>query len=237
MARQNKQEAPSFARYRGGLYELASAVFSDAPSAGELEQLVDAAHETAGAPCARASERALLDGLASYADADFERVRVRVASEYAELFVGPRPPLAPYYESVYLGYPSRLFTEQTEQVREFYARHGFAIEGGRKVPEDSLYFELSFMKELCAREADAVARGDSESAQGCLATQRRFLVEHVGAWSGLFAQRVEKAAVSGFYQLWAGFVHAFVREDIEFLSELLKTERLSDQGDLHTVRE
>ena len=235
MSGQNGQEKLSSARYRCGLYEIASAMFADAPSADALKQIADVASSAAGTVCERASERKLLGGLASYAGSDFDELRVRVASEYAELFVGPRPPLAPYYESVYLGYPNRLFTEQTEQVRKFYAQHGFETENGRKVPDDGLYFELSFMKELCSCEADAVERADCGAVEKLQAAQRDFLVEHLGAWSGLFAQRIGQAAVSAFYLLWAEFVHAFVQEDIEFLNDLLKPENLSDQGDLHTV--
>ena len=60
MSGQNEQEAPSLARYRGGLYELASAIFADAPSVDELKRLADAASEAAGVVCARASEHELL---------------------------------------------------------------------------------------------------------------------------------------------------------------------------------
>ena len=48
---------------------------------------------------------AFLKELGQSEDGDLRRT---IASEYAELFVGPRPPLAPLYESVYLGSPSRL---------------------------------------------------------------------------------------------------------------------------------
>ena len=200
-------------RYRQAIYRNLSALFLDAPSAETLDELIQAACAVVEEDARRASEADFYAYLRKLAGRDLEELRVQVASEYAELFVGPRPPLAPLYESVYLGSPNRLFTEQTMSVRRFYERCGLAVVKDGKVPDDHVAYELELMATLVSREADAIEAGRPAVVLELQRLQREFLVVHLGGWLGLFAARVAEAPCAGFYGALARFARDFVTED------------------------
>jgi len=200
-------------RYRQAIYRNLAALFTDAPSADALGELIQAACAIQVEDVRRVSEAGFYAYLRTLEGYNLEELRVRVASEYAELFVGPRPPLAPLYESVYLGSPSRLFTEQTMSVRRFYERCGLTVVKDGKVPDDHVAYELELMATLTGREADAVEAGRSVAVLEQQRLQREFLVVHLGGWLGLFAARIAEAPCAGFYGALARFARDFATED------------------------
>jgi len=209
--------------WRAATYRNLSALFADAPSVDALEALIGAAEAIDAEDVRSASEAgfyAYLRTLRKRGDAGLRRA---VASEYAELFVGPRPPLAPLYESVYLGSPSRLFTEQTMSVRRFYERCGLAVVKDGKVPDDHIAYELELMSELAQRAAQALEAGRIEGALDLARTQREFLVVHLGGWAGLFASRIAEAPCADFYAALSCFVQGFVREDDAYLGQAISS--------------
>ena len=220
MVEQNENdplERADHARWRAGLYRSASASFQREPTDEELAVLVGAAGAgVASGAWTFSCERDLLEHLASY-DVVGARLGTRVRTEYAELFVGPRPPLAPLYESLYVGSPRRLCTDVTRHVREAYERCGLRAEACAHVPDDHIGYELEFMAVLCERQADAAVAGCFEEEKACLSHQARFLVEHLAVWTTPFRERVERAACGDYYRAWARFVDAFVAEDARWL--------------------
>ena len=211
------QAAADFARYRAGIYQLASSVFTfDATEEG-LSRQIEAACSADEESCVRECEAVLFSYLRGLADADLGALRKKVASEYAELFVGPRAPLAPYYESIYLGANPRLFADVTMRVRAAYKEQGFEVDRRNHVPDDHIGYELAFMGEMCLREAVAHESGDAEAATASQIAQSNFLSIHLGVWAGFFANRVAAAWCAEYYEAWARFVEAFVNDDLEFL--------------------
>lgn len=211
-------EAAEFARYRAEIYRLASSVFMYDVTEEGLATQIDVALAVDEDSCVRLCEVALFDHLRTYADYDVTKLRTQVASEYAELFVGPRKPLAPYYESIYLGISPRLFADVTMRVRDSYREQGFEVDKISHVPDDHIAYELAFMSEMCAREADALDGGDWVRAVECQVAQCNFLAIHLGAWAGFFADRVEAAEIADYYAAWARFVERFVEDDKAFLA-------------------
>ena len=209
-------------RYREAMYRNLSALFADAPSAEELSALVEAAQAVEIEDVRRASEAGFYAYLRELSGRDPEELRVEVASEYAELFVGPRPPLAPLYESVYLGFPNRLFTEQTMSVRRFYERCGLAVVKDGKVPDDHLAYELELMATLAAREAEAIEAGRPAVVLEVQRLQREFLVVHLTGWLGSFAARISEAPCAGFYSALACFARDFTVEDDAVLGSSIR---------------
>lgn len=207
------------ARWRAALYQLASRAFLEEPSDEELAGMIESSRQAVAAgegwslPC----EKDLLAHLAALDPSD-EALGTQVRSEYAELFVGPRPPLAPLYESLYVGHPRRLLTEATRKVRDTYERCGLTVERRNRIPDDHLGFELEFMARLCEREADALESGNTEAAQECHDEQARFLRDHLGVWAGPFCEKVQ-AAPGAYYRGWAAFVRDFVAEEAETMAE------------------
>lgn len=231
-ALENLPECAEEARWRSAIYRNLSALFADAPSADALGELIAAACSVEVEDVRRASEAEFYAYLRNLAGRDTDELRVTVASEYAELFVGPRPPLAPYYESVYLGYPNRLFTEQTMSVRRFYERCGLAVVKDGKVPDDHIAYELELMAELAEREACALDAGHVDRALDLERLQREFLVVHLGGWAMPFASRVAEAPCADFYAALAKFAQGFVGEDDAFLGEaVLSLELHGSAGD------
>lgn len=213
----DREAAADFARYRSEIYRLASAVFTEDITAQMLLSQAQAAAEAREDSFVRDCERDLFGYLKGLPVADIEALRSKVATEYAELFVGPRSPLAPYYESIYLGANPRLFADVTMRVREAYREQGFQVEKRNKVPDDHIGYELAFMAELCDREARAHLAGEGEEALASQIAQSNFLSLHLGVWVGFFADRVCAAWCADYYAAWARFVEAFVADDIEFL--------------------
>lgn len=214
------EERAQYASLRASLYLAASAAFADAPDAQTLSSLIETACAVSPDECSSEAEAALFGHLRGYAGEDVGRLRTRVASEYAELFVGPRPPLAPYYESMYLGHPRRLFTQQTADVRDCYEREGLAVTRRNRVPDDHIAYELEFMGRLCEREAGELFAGDDVSAAGTVDAERLFLKRHLAAWTAPFARRVCDAGASDYYAAWARYVEALVADDLAELETL-----------------
>lgn len=210
--------ARDYARYRAEIYTLASSVFTYDVTEEGLAHQVEAARTADGESCVRACEARLFEHLRGYAGADLKELRRTIATEYAELFVGPRKPLAPYYESIYLGANPRLFADVTMRVREAYRDQGFEVDRYAQVPDDHIGYELAFMGEMCMREAAAHEAGDRRAAIDCQVVQCNFLSLHLGVWAGFFADRVQAAWCADYYAAWARFVEEFVADDREFLA-------------------
>lgn len=213
--------------YRGALYGAAAQAFREEPSNEGLAAIVQMAVSAlaegfpvgAEALVGQAAEERLMRTLAAYAPrlASDPRLGTSVRSEYAELFLGPRPALAPYYESLYVGYPKRLFTQVTRAVRAEYERAGLAVEKRNSVPDDHLAYELEFMARLCLLQAAALQQGNEEESSRLYLVQRGFMERHLGVWTQPFLQRIEAAPCADYYRAWTRFVNDFVLEDLCFL--------------------
>lgn len=211
------------ATYRSAIYRNLSALFADAPSAEALESLIEAADAMEAKYAHRESEESFYRYLRNLGKRAVGDLRTAVASEYAELFVGPRPPLAPLYESVYLGFPNRLFTEQTMSVRRFYERCGLEVVKDGKVPDDHLAYELELMAVLAEREAQALENGNESAAYDLQQVQREFIVVHLGGWTKPFATRIAEADCFGFYAALSRFLDSFVAEEDAYLGASLRS--------------
>ena len=222
-------------RYREAIYRNLSALFADAPSAETLGELIEAAQAVEIENVRRVSEAEFYAYLRKLSGRDLEELRVEVASEYAELFVGPRPPLAPLYESIYLGSPRRLFTEQTMSVRRFYERCGLSVLKDGKVPDDHVAYELELMAKLTEREAEGVEAGRPAVVLEQQRLQREFLVVHLGGWLGPFAACIAEAPCAGFYAALARFACDFAIEDDAMLGSSIR--ELENLGVTHSASE
>ncbi len=211
-------QAEGFARYRADIYRLASSVFMYDVTEQGLQAQIDAACNADESSCVRACEAELFAHLRRYDGCNLPELRTRIATEYAELFVGPRKPLAPYYESIYLGANPRLFADVTMRVREVYRENGFEVDKLAHVPDDHIAYELAFMAELCEREAREHAAHNREAAIAYQVAQCNFLAVHLGTWAGFFADRVCAAPIADYYAAWSRFVERFVADDQEFLA-------------------
>ena len=215
-----RRSALDFTSVRLQVYRLLAALFQDAPSVDMLQQLVQVAQAQMENAVDTASPEAKFYAYMAGLDMkDPEATRRDIASEYGELFVGPRPPLAPLYESIYIGFPNRLFTDQTLKVRSAYERNGLTVVKSRKVPDDHIGYEFEFMAEMVARQIEALNDDNEANIKALEAEQRKFLADHLALWTGKFAARIHENYGEGFYSALAVFADDFVMNDLEYLME------------------
>lgn len=231
-------ERAQSARMRGEVYRTLSAVFQTEPTDDALKATIDAFVEAdQDASSLSEADAALSAALVVLADSKDEDLGKKIRSEYAALFIGPRPPLAHPYESVYVGPQSRLFSDVTIEVRDYYATFGYKMpeDKAHRVPDDHISYELIFLAELCEREAGLLLAGKLHEAREVLSGQMGFLAGHLGKWVDEFAKRCSIAGGSGYYEAWAIYMAAFLHSDLDYLKEIADEQRLSDAGKmLHT---
>ena len=148
----------------------------------------------------------------------------KLQTEYTRLFVGPASLPAPPWESVYLCGENLIFQESTLAVRAAYRAAGYQAAGYPHEADDHLATELDFMASLAERASAAYEEGDEESVQVLLASQLRFLEEHLCVWTGPFATRLEERAgaeTSAFYLGFARLCAAVCAADKALLASLL----------------
>lgn len=159
-------------------YRFLARVFHEQPSAAFINRLVaddlfaqwpldDDTEDTRSGVCMMRAFCAVWDA----------QMLPDLESDFNRLFVGPRHPLAPPWESYYLSRDHLLFQEQTLAVRQIYRRFGLETSSPGSVPDDSLGLELAFMAELCARRCAAPGQDEIREAQ------QGFLDSHLLLWA------------------------------------------------------
>jgi TorA maturation chaperone TorD/Pyruvate/2-oxoacid:ferredoxin oxidoreductase delta subunit len=138
-----------------------------------------------------------------------------LARTYDRLFVGPLPPLAHPYESVYRTLEGRLMGEVTMQVIQAYAEAGVVLADGFRDLPDHVAVELEFMAYLAGEEAAARTGGDEALVVTHLSRQAAFLRDHLTRWIPHFCHRVTEADPDGYYAQAAVTLAAFIVYDLD----------------------
>jgi TorA maturation chaperone TorD len=132
-------------------------------------------------------------GLEKYPHAEQFEQR-QMCYEFNRLFVGPAPPVAPPYESVYLS-PNRLvMQEQTVAVRRMYQSENLMATDQGTIPDDFIATELEFAAYLLYRSSQAYSEGDAWQGDQNLSSYNSFRQEHLRSWLQLFAASVSQNA-------------------------------------------
>lgn len=137
--------------------------------------------------------------------------RARVESDYGRI-IGHTPRAGvPPYESEWLGAAGELLqVHQMADVAAFYKAFALELDGQCDERVDHVAVELAFLQFLCAKEAWAGARDDSELARSAREGQRAFLGEHVAPWTPAFCRRMGSCGRDGFYEALADFASAWI---------------------------
>jgi TorA maturation chaperone TorD len=106
-----------------------------------------------------------------------------VEYEFNRLFVGPAPPAAPPYASVYLENEPRLMAESTLRVRHFYQMLGRVSPWQDTLPDDHLSLEL----DVCVVLRESLLKGCDQELNGLYAY---FMDEHLALWVPAFIEKV-----------------------------------------------
>lgn len=99
----------------------------------------------------------------------------------------------------------------------FYEAFGFRIAEGMKEFPDHIAVELEFMSLLLLKAAHAGAESMEEARALSEDAAVKFLADHLAAWGGAFAERVEVATADRFYRFAARLLKGFLDAECCFL--------------------
>lgn len=202
-------------------YRFLARAFRTAPDPTFIEAAMSASEANADGP--------LAPFYSETDDADREQLRIDLAADYNQLFLGMSAhPVAPY-ESVYTSEEGLMMQDARDNVLHTYQQWGLRVPDEFDLPEDHITLEFDLMACLADRtratleaDEDAASRteeGDVCSASELIAAQRAFLDEHL-SWVPAFCGDVEKHARTAFYYGIAGLTRQQLEADRETLRSI-----------------
>jgi len=139
-----------------------------------------------------------------------------LAVDYARVFIGPGPGLAPPYESVYTSSTRRFYGEAFSEITAVLRQEGLGVGSEFGAPADHVAVELVIMRHLAESAAPAGDAGHP-IASGNYQKQLAFLDNHLLRWVPRWAEDVAREAVASFYREAAALLVAFLRRDRAWL--------------------
>lgn len=154
--------------------------------------------------------------LARFAAAARETDAAAITDEYVFLF--DRGAKCPPYEGAWEDAPQLAGKAALlADVAGFYAAFGLTPGGAQPDVEDHIAAECEFMSALALKEAYALSESDDEGAAITRAAQSHFVGDHLGRWSGTFAEALRDASPLPYYGALADLLGAWVAAEIEAL--------------------
>ena len=138
--------------------------------------------------------------------------------DYTALFFGPGRLEAPPSESYYRDSEGSFLSKHTLSVRREYARWGFGADEHAVEPDDTLVYELDFMRALAKKSLASWLDGELDTELHD--AQVRFVNEHLLRWLGLYAGDMRACSRPGVYQQLVQMLWMFVNWDIRMLQSL-----------------
>jgi TorA maturation chaperone TorD len=195
---------------RASLYRLLGGALAR-PQAERLAELAAAADALVSEV-----EPAVAAPLARFVAAARETDAAAIGDEYVFLF--DRAAKVPPYEGAWEEAPQVAGKAALlADVAGFYAAFGLVPGAAQPDVEDHIAAECEFMSALALKEAYALAEGDDEGVAITGAAQARFVGDHLGRWSGTFAEALRDASPLPYYGALADLLRAWVQAEIERL--------------------
>lgn len=187
----------------GEVYRLLAACFCAPQKEVLLEERVpEQLRQALESVCPAAVEQA--DDLTRALEVTSQR---ELEIEYARLFVGPGPLLAPPFGSVYLDGERTVMGPSTLEVAELYEQAGLRMDTGRGDPPDHVAVELEFAYFL-VRES---ARLNGESrADEIDSLQRHFVRQYLLPWVPSFCDDIAAHSESDYFRSLAFILKGFL---------------------------
>lgn len=121
-----------------------------------------------------------------------------VEREYHRLFLGPRRPLAPPFESVYAD--GVAFGPSAVRLLAELREAGLEPSPGFRLPPDHVAVELEYLAHLVRRAEDAAASGDRDAEAEWRSRARGFSDGHLNRWLPQLLRRLASAAPGSPYE-------------------------------------
>ena len=135
--------------------------------------------------------------------------------DFTKLFIGPYTMAAPPYESIYQIGDGQMMGDSTMEVVEIYRQAGFDISDSYFDAPDHISAELEFMCVLFAKCSVSNQAGDLDANKLYQPLLKNLLVDHLGCWVPLFAQKVKANANTVFYGILAEITDKVIQHDLK----------------------
>ncbi|MCF0120598.1 MAG: molecular chaperone TorD family protein [Oscillospiraceae bacterium] len=162
--------------------------------------------------------------IAKYLSNDHDDPLLELAVDYARIFIGHGNTAysAAYpFESVYTSETRLLMQAAYDDMLAVYAEAGLAIDSSWKDPVDHIGLELEYMQIMCQRAASALAAENDDEAMRLCAAQKDFLLAHLTNWVPMMTSDMRRFAKTDLYQGLSLLTEGFLRQEKDFLKELV----------------
>ena len=162
--------------------------------------------------------------MVTYLSKTWENTLTELAADYLRTFLGhgiDGHSAAYPYESVYTSEKRLLMQSARDEVLALYRAAGLSKQESWKEGEDHIALELEYLQILSDRTAEALCKGDTDTATSWVRAQYNFLDVHLDSWAPLLTAEVKKFAKTDFYRGLAFLTEGFLETDREVLEELL----------------
>jgi len=158
---------------------------------------------------------------------DLNEVKLELAVDYANLFLGLRGKPPHPSESVYRSADHSLFQEPRDEVLYAYWNAGVDKVKDFTEPEDHIAIELQFMEYLCRKTVEALERDERDEAKKYLQIQKKFVDDHLAKWVPQFTKDIIENADVDFYKGVAYVTRAFIGSERGAIGDLIEGRGLS----------
>jgi len=221
----NIDELTSILFFRARIYSIIRDLFLFEPSQEYLQKLLqDKILEMIGKAypeeCLRTFSAEFLKAINEVLGGEVKLIDIW--AEYARLFIGPAPPIAPPYESLHrpVDGERRFKGEAWMDVKEWFLEDGFILED-HAVLEDHAGIEFEYMMLTTLKASELLKNGERDASLNILVRQKKFLEEHLTKWIPKLCTEIEEGTESSFYRSFAKFTRSFLKEDLVLLDELI----------------
>jgi len=166
--------------------------------------------------------RLLSTYLKGLAERDLQEVKLELAVEYANLFLGVGGKVHHPSESAYRSPDHSIMQNPRDEVLSAYWDAGVDKVKKYTEPEDHIAIELQFMAYLCGKTADTLKKGQKREAGEFLKKQRDFINSHLRLWVTKFTEDVSKGASLDFYKGIAKITNGFIQLDEQAINDLIE---------------
>lgn len=150
---------------------------------------------------------------------DLDELEVKLAADYARLFLSINKVPAHPSESVYRD--GTMMQYSRDEVLKTYWSFGVDKKQEFTEPEDHIAVELSFVAYLCEKANEALKNKDTKEARRCLQGQKDFLERHLMKWVPKLVKDILSTGQTSFYKSIAVLTEEYIEMDLAATEDLL----------------
>ncbi len=185
---------------------------------GKMKPLSDVTEALPNAE-ARKAMKELIQFLDTIPSQDLDELEVKLAADYARLFLSINKVPAHPSESAYRD--GTMMQHSRDEVLKTYWSFGVDKKREFTEPEDHIAVELSFVAYLCERAIEALKNKDTKETKRCLQGQKDFLEKHLIKWMPKLAKDILNTGKTPFYKAIAVLTKEYLEMDLSATEDLL----------------